>query len=77
MLLAATEIPAAPVLIFMALGVLIALFGHANKSRGWVLTGLMILFVATAAMVASAYVAYNENPNEDPRPKRDPKEPTF
>ena len=77
MLLAASDIPAAPVLIFMGLGVIIALLGHANKSRGWVLTGLMILFMATAAMVVAAYVAYNENPSEDPRPKRDPKEPSF
>jgi uncharacterized protein YqgC (DUF456 family) len=79
MVLAATEIPAAPVLIFMALGVLIAIFGHASKSRTLIVTGIMILFMATAAMVAGAYVAYqNEGEGtEDPRPKRDPREPTF
>ena len=76
-LLAATEIPAAPVLVFMGLGVLVAMFGHASKSRTLVVTGLMMLFLATAAMVVGAYVAYNENPTEDPRPRDDPKEPNF
>ena len=77
MLLAASDIPAAPVVILMGLGVLIAIVGHASRSRTLIVAGLMILFMATAAMVAGAYVAYQEDPTEDPRPKRDPKDPTF
>jgi hypothetical protein len=77
MVLAATDIPAAPVLIVMALGVIIATVGHASKSRMLVVTGLAMLFFATAAMVVGAYVAYNEDPTEDPRPRNDPKVPNF
>ena len=76
MLLAATEIPAAPVLIFMALGVILATLGHASKSRTLVVTGLVILFMATAAMVVGAYVAY-EGGEGDPREENNPKEPKF
>ena len=67
MLLAATEIPAAPVVIFMGAGVLIAIMGHASRSRGTVMFGLMIVFVATAAMFIGAYTAY-QNDEVDPRP---------
>lgn len=77
MLLAATDtLPAAPVLIFMAFGVLLALVGHASKSRGLVVTGLAILFMATAALVVGAYVAY-EGGETDPREQSDPREPKF
>ena len=76
-LLAATDIPAAPVLVFMGLGVLVAALGHASKSRTLVVTGLVMLFLATAGMVVGAYVAYQEDPQEDPRPKNDPKVPNF
>ena len=75
-LAAADTIPAAPVLIFMALGVILATFGHASKSRTLVVTGLVILFMATAAMVVGAYVAY-EGGEGDPREERNPREPTF
>ena len=67
MVLAATEIPAAPVLIFMAAGILIALIGHASKSHNMVLAGLMVVFFATAAMFLGAYAAY-QNDEVDPRP---------
>ena len=77
MLLAATDIPAAPVLIFMALGVLIAIVGHASKSRRLVVAGLIILFMATAAMVLGAYIAFESDPAQDPRPDNDPKVPNF
>ncbi len=73
---AAETIPAAPVLIFMAFGVILALLGHMSKSRGLVVTGLAIIFMATAAMVVGAYVAY-EGGETDPREQRDPKDPTF
>ena len=67
-LLAATEIPAAPVVVFMALGVLVALVGHASKSRSLILTGLMMLFLATGAMFVGAYAAFQEG-EADPRPE--------
>ncbi len=77
MLLAATEtIPAAPIVIFMALGVLLALGGHMSRSRTLIVTGLMILFMATAAMVAGAYIAY-QGGEVDPREERNPREPTY
>ena len=67
-LLAVTEIPAAPVLVFMGLGVLVAIVGHASKSRTLILTGLMMLFLATAAMFVGAYAAF-QNDEKDPRPE--------
>ena len=66
-LLAATEIPAAPVVIFMGLGVLVAIVGHASKSRTLIGTGLAMLFLATAAMFVGAYAAYQSD-ERDPRP---------
>jgi hypothetical protein len=68
MVLAASVIPVAPVVIFMACGVLIAMFGHASKSRGTVLAGLMILFIATGAMFIGAYIAF-QGDERDPRPE--------
>ena len=68
MVLAASEIPVAPVVIFMAVGVLIAMFGHASKSRSTVMAGLMILFIATGAMFVGAYIAY-QGDESDPRPE--------
>ena len=65
--LAANEVPVGPVVIFMALGVVIAIFGHASKSNGLVLTGLMILFLATAGMFVGAFIAY-QNDERDVRP---------
>ena len=77
MLSAATDtIPAAPVLIFMGFGVILAIVGHMAKSRALVVTGLTILFMATAAMVVGAYVAF-EGGETDPREQRDPKDPGF
>ena len=64
--LAASDIPAAPVVIFMACGVLVAIFGHAAKSRTLVATGLLMLFVATGAMFVGAYAAF-EGDERDPR----------
>jgi 4-hydroxybenzoate polyprenyltransferase len=75
--LAASDVPAAPVLIVMAIGVVVAALGHASKSRALVVAGLMMLFLATAAMVVGAYVAYESDPNQDPRPRNDPKVPNF
>ena len=76
LLAASTEIPAAPVLIFMALGVLVAIVGHASKSRGTTILGLFMLFLATAAMVVGAWVAYNQD-DPDPRDEKPPSQPSF
>ena len=72
-LLAASEIPAAPVLALMAVGVVIAMVGHASNSRNVVATGLAILFLATAGMVIGGFAAFNDDPG-DPR-KDDPAYP--
>ncbi len=68
MFLAADTIPAAPVVIFMGFGVLIAIVGHAWKSRTLVGTGIFIMFMATVAMFVAAYAAYQGGNEIDPRP---------
>ena len=70
-LLAATSIPAAPVLGLMALGVIIAIVGHATRSRGAVATGLALLFLATAGMVLGGFAAFHGGEN-DPRTQCSP-----
>jgi hypothetical protein len=74
--LAASEVPAAPVLALMAFGVLLALVGHASRSTALVATGLAILFLATAAMVAGGFIAFNDDPT-DPRDQPNVREPRF
>jgi hypothetical protein len=71
--LAASEIPAAPILLLMGIGVLIAIAGHVTKSKGTVATGLAILFLATAGMVVGGFAAFQDDPG-DPR-KDDPAYP--
>jgi peptidoglycan/LPS O-acetylase OafA/YrhL len=63
----ASDIPAAPVVAAMAIGVLIAIYGHAARNYRIVGVGLTILFLATAAMVLVGFTAYDQDPN-DPRP---------
>ena len=72
-LLAASDIPAAPVLALMGIGVIIAIAGHATKSKATVATGLAILFLATAGMMVGGFAAFQDNPG-DPR-KDDPAYP--
>jgi hypothetical protein len=60
-------IPAAPVLGLMALGVVVALFGHAARMRGAVALGLAILFLATAAMVLAGFADFRGSSGNDPR----------
>ena len=67
MLLAASEVPVAPVVILMAFGVIVATLGHLSKSRTMVVTGLMVLFLATGAMFVGAYAAY-QGDEQDVRP---------
>ena len=69
--LAASDIPAAPVVALMAFGVVIALVGHASRSTALVATGLAILFLATAVMIVGGFVAFQDDPS-DPRPRRGP-----
>jgi hypothetical protein len=76
MVLAASDVPAAPVLAIMAFGILIAIGGHLYGSRGLVATGLAILFMATAAMVVGGYIAY-QGEESDPRPAEEPRSPDF
>ena len=75
-MVAASSLPAAPVLALMGFGVVVAIAGHAARARWLVVTGLAILFLATAAMVAGGVVAYHDDP-ADPREQHDPREPTF
>jgi phosphate/sulfate permease len=70
------DVPAAPVLIIMALGVLLAIGGHLYGSRTVVGMGIFVLFLATAAMIVGGFFAYNQE-DKDPRPQNNPKEPNF
>ena len=72
--IAAGEIPAAPVVGVMAFGLIMAIIGHISKSNLLVGLGIGILFLATAAMVLLAYIDYSGGGSFDPRPK-DPKLP--
>jgi hypothetical protein len=68
--LAASDIPAAPILGLMAIGVLIAIVGHVVRSKSTVATGLAILFLATAGMVVGGFAAFNQD-SSDPRKSPD------
>jgi hypothetical protein len=67
-MLAASDIPAAPVLAVMGLGVLVALAGHIVRSRGTVALGLILVFLATAGMIVGGFAAFQDDPH-DPRTK--------
>ncbi len=62
-----STVSAGPVVALMAFGVLLAIAGSAMKSTTVQATGLAILFLATAAMVVGAFVAFSED-ERDPRP---------
>ena len=70
------DVPAAPVLVLMFLGVLVAIGGHLYGSRTVVGMGIFVLFLATAAMIVGGFIAY-QNEDVDPRPRNDPREPSF
>ena len=74
LVLAMSDIPAAPVIGMMAFGVVIALVGHMSKSYRVVAVGLALLFIATALMVLVGYAAYNDDP-ADPRPNENRETP--
>jgi len=67
LILGASDLSAAPVAGLIAFGVIVGLVGHLAGSRKTVVVGLAILFAATALMIAGAYLAYEDDP-EDPRP---------
>ena len=73
---ATKDVPAAPVLVLMLVGVLVAIGGHLYGSRAVVGMGIFILFLATAAMIVGGLLAY-EQEDPDPRPRNDPREPSF
>jgi hypothetical protein len=75
-MVAASTLPAAPVLALMGFGVVVAIAGHAARARWLVITGLVILFLATAAMVVGGGVAFHGD-QDDPRQEQNPREPTF
>jgi hypothetical protein len=66
-MLVAASLSAAPVVALMAVGVLVALAGHALRIRPLVAVGLVVLFAATAAMIVGGAVSYSSDPG-DPRP---------
>jgi len=72
--IAAGEIPAAPVVGVMTFGLIMALVGHIAKSNVLVGVGIAVLFAATAAMVLLAYLDFQGGGSFDPRPK-DPELP--
>jgi hypothetical protein len=70
------EVPVAPVLILMAVGLIVAVGGHLYGSRTVVGMGIFILFLATAAMVVGGLVAF-QGDDPDPRPPENPQSPDF
>ena len=70
------DVPAAPVLLLMGIGVLVAIGGHLYGSYTVVGMGIFIVFLATAAMIVGGFLAY-EQEDPDPRPRNDPQEPNF
>ena len=71
LLVAALDVPAAPVVALMAFGVVLALVGHGAGSPSLVATGLAVLFLATAAMVVGGLDAYRSGNEQDERPGRE------
>ena len=69
--LAASAVPAGLVAALLALGAIVALGGHLAGSRRTVVGGLVLLFAASALMLAGGYLAYREDP-VDPRPCAEP-----
>jgi hypothetical protein len=76
-MLAALQVSAAPVVALMGFGVLVAIVGHATRARWLVVTGLAILFLATAGMLVGGYVAYHDGSDPDSRPEANPDDAHF
>jgi membrane protein implicated in regulation of membrane protease activity len=73
---AAGDVPVLPVIILMALGIAVAIFGHLYGSRAVVGMGIFLLFLATAAMVLGGFLAF-QGDETDPRPPENPSTPDF
>jgi hypothetical protein len=67
LILAASGPSATPVALLIGFGVLVGIAGHLAGSRRTVAAGIAILFVATALLIAGAYISYDDNA-VDPRP---------
>ena len=59
--LAVSDIPAAPVLGLMVLGVVMALAGHIARDRRVVGVGIGAIFLATLLMVVFAFAAFQSD----------------
>ncbi|CAA9482115.1 MAG: hypothetical protein AVDCRST_MAG53-663 [uncultured Solirubrobacteraceae bacterium] len=71
---AAGELPAAPVVGVMTFGLVMAIVGHIARRNLLVGLGIAVLFMATAALVLLAYLDFAGGDSFDPRP-RDPNLP--
>jgi hypothetical protein len=67
LILGASGPSATPVALLIGFGVLVAIAGHLAGSRRTVVVGLAILFVATALLIAGAYISFSGDAT-DPRP---------
>ena len=67
---ASGDVPAAPVLGLMAMGVVVAIVGHVARSPRVVAAGIAILFLATLLMILGGLAAF-QGDETDPRPKED------
>jgi hypothetical protein len=75
--LAVAAPPVPVILAVMGFGVVVAILGHITKFRGLVITGLALVFLATAGMLIGGFVSYHDDPNSDPRQERNYQEPAF
>ena len=66
LILGASGPSAAPVALLIGLGVLVGIVGHLAGSRRTVVVGIAIVFIATALLVAGAYLSYSDDA-VDPR----------
>jgi hypothetical protein len=66
LVLGASGPSATPVALLIGLGVVVGVAGHLAGSRRTVVAGIAILFVATALLIAGAYLAYSDDA-ADPR----------
>ena len=66
LILGASGPSATPVVLLIGFGVVVAIVGHLAGSRRTVAVGIAILFVATALLIAGAYLSYSDDA-VDPR----------
>jgi hypothetical protein len=59
-LLVLADLQAAPVVAVMTFAIVITLAGHINRNYKVVAIGLAVLFLATFAMILSAYLSYTD-----------------